>query len=96
MPRHLQVVTFKPGESLTPPDGNVQCLIALTEGWAARTVAASASQTRTSGLFVKGELCDPLWLAGHAQEPVIALTQVRGLAAPLAVRVAPPPVQDAV
>ncbi len=83
MPRQLPAVTFEPGDKLTPPDGNVQCLIALTEGWAARTVAAAPGETRISGLFLKGELCDPLWLAGQAREPVIALTRVRGIAAPL-------------
>lgn len=79
MVTHMQAVTFEPGEELTPPDGHARWLVALTDGWAARVLTGADGRTRISGVFLKGELCDPLWLTGSAEESVIALTRVQGV-----------------
>lgn len=64
------------GGDLVRPQGPAQQLYVLRKGWAARCHLLGDGRRQISALFVAGDLCDPLWLAGPAHHTVEALTQI--------------------
>ncbi|WP_225205272.1 Crp/Fnr family transcriptional regulator [Novosphingobium huizhouense] len=72
-------IALAAGEALSPPGGAGRQLLVLRKGWAARCHRLSDGRRQISALFVAGDLCDPLWLAGTPHHTVEALTAIEAV-----------------
>lgn len=57
----------------------------IEEGWACRYCLLPDGRRQITALFLPGDYCEPQWmLSGRSELPIVALTEVRAVAVPLA------------
>ncbi|WP_157218438.1 Crp/Fnr family transcriptional regulator [Flavisphingomonas formosensis] len=74
---------FRPQQYLARQGEEQERILLLTEGWAYRFHLLSDGRRQITALFVPGDWCELGWMQGEpADQPVIALTNVRATAVP--------------
>ena len=72
-------IAIPAGAEIARPVGPARLLVMLRKGWAARCLPLGDGRRQISALFVPGDLCDPLWLAGTPHHTVEALTEIEAV-----------------
>ncbi|KQM19449.1 Crp/Fnr family transcriptional regulator [Novosphingobium sp. Leaf2] len=76
---------FRRHEHLARKDEVHEAVYKIEEGWACRYCLLPDGRRQITALFLPGDYCEPQWmLSGRSELPIVALTEVRAVAVPLA------------
>ena len=70
------------GAILAEQGGMIDRLLVVESGWAIRSRRSSDGRSAITGVYLPGDLCDPLWLSAAPIQSVIAATPIRASAVP--------------